>query len=576
MRRSGLAALTDSWLRQVFADAAADARRRPGAGRAGRGRRLRPRRAGAGQRPRPVLLHADREHGRRPGREDLVPGLGHRRAPRPRGAHLRGGPPAGQHRPRRPARAARRPAGRRRRRRWSAGCAPASSATGARRPAAGCPSCGRRGTSAAPAPATCGTTSSPTSRRAAAGCATSCRCAPSPPPGSPTGRTATSTTPYAGWPTSATPCTWSPAGPATGCCCRSRTSVAARPRPGRRRRAAARGRCSSAAAVTHAADVTWRRALQATRPQRSRFVRGRRPVLRLLGPGLAEHDGEAVLTAQADPRVRPAARAADGRPRGPRRAAALAELGRPARRPTARRCREPWPENARHLFVELLGAGAAAGAGLGGPRPGRAARPAAAGVGPGAAPPAAQRGAPLQRRPAPARDARCRRRRWCATCTARTCCSSAALLHDIGKGSPRRPQRGGRAARRRGRARGWASTPTTSQPSGLLVRHHLLLVETATRRDLDDPATVAAVADALGDRRGARAAGGPDPWPTRWPPARPPGASGRRASWTTSYAGPRCGLHGAPPPPPPPLTADAGRAGRTPAGWPSSPSRTRR
>ncbi len=57
-------------------------------------------------------------------------------------------------------------------RRWSAGCAPASSATGARPPAAGCPSCARPGTSGARGPATCATTWSPTSRRAAAGCAT--------------------------------------------------------------------------------------------------------------------------------------------------------------------------------------------------------------------------------------------------------------------------------------------------------------------------------------------------------------------------------------------------------------------
>ena len=33
-----------------------------------------------------------------------------------------------------------------------------------------------------------------------------------------------------------------------------------------------------------------------------------------------------------------------------------------------------------------------------------------------------------------------------------------------------------------------------------MLRHHLLLPTAATRRDLDDPATVRAVADAVGDR----------------------------------------------------------------------------
>ena len=33
-----------------------------------------------------------------------------------------------------------------------------------------------------------------------------------------------------------------------------------------------------------------------------------------------------------------------------------------------------------------------------------------------------------------------------------------------------------------------------------VVRHHLLLIETATRRDLEDPATVRSVADAVGSQ----------------------------------------------------------------------------
>ncbi|AKH87038.1 protein-PII uridylyltransferase [Streptomyces sp. CNQ-509] len=78
----------------------------------------------------------------------------------------------------------------------------------------------------------------------------------------------------------------------------------------------------------------------------------------------------------------------------------------------------------------------------------------------------------------------------------------AALLHDIGKGWPDGP--GGHSATgetiARDMARRIGFPPADVAVVATLVRHHLLLVETATRRDLDDPATVRLVADAVGGR----------------------------------------------------------------------------
>lgn len=76
----------------------------------------------------------------------------------------------------------------------------------------------------------------------------------------------------------------------------------------------------------------------------------------------------------------------------------------------------------------------------------------------------------------------------------------AALLHDIGKGWPGDHSVAGETiardvAARIGFDRADAAVLAT------LVRHHLLLVETATRRDLDDPATVRSVAAAVGTER---------------------------------------------------------------------------
>jgi [protein-PII] uridylyltransferase len=318
---------------------------------------------------------------------------------------------------------------------------------------------------------------------------------------------------------------------------------------------------ASASAVTHAADVTWRRALQATRPQRSRFVRGRRPVLRLLGPGLAEHDGEAVLTAQADPRsdpllvLRMAARAARaGLPLSPSSVDRLA-ADSPA-------LPEPWPENARHLFVELLGSGpplvpvweALDQAGL------------------------LTRLVPEwdQVRHLPQRNAvhRYSVDRHLLECAVRAAplvrdvhrpdlLLVGALLHDIGKGAPGDHREAG-APIAVGIATRMGFAPDDVEILALVVRHHLLLVDAATKRDLDDPATVAAVADALGSTEALELlsaltladalATGPAAW-SEWKAGLVDDLVRRTA----------LRLHGAPSPPPAPLTpaqqglVDAGR-----------------
>jgi [protein-PII] uridylyltransferase len=74
------------------------------------------------------------------------------------------------------------------------------------------------------------------------------------------------------------------------------------------------------------------------------------------------------------------------------------------------------------------------------------------------------------------------------------------LLHDIGKGFPGDHTEAGveivgRIATRMGFA------PEDVRTLVSLVRNHLLLAELATRRDLDDPATIASVTSAVGDRQ---------------------------------------------------------------------------
>ncbi len=73
-----------------------------------------------------------------------------------------------------------------------------------------------------------------------------------------------------------------------------------------------------------------------------------------------------------------------------------------------------------------------------------------------------------------------------------------ALLHDIGKGRPERDHTdvGVELIAQIGPHLGFSARDTETLVD--LCRHHLLLPETATRRDLDDPLTVASVARAVG------------------------------------------------------------------------------
>ncbi|MEU6305899.1 [protein-PII] uridylyltransferase [Streptomyces chartreusis] len=75
----------------------------------------------------------------------------------------------------------------------------------------------------------------------------------------------------------------------------------------------------------------------------------------------------------------------------------------------------------------------------------------------------------------------------------------AALLHDIGKGWPGDHSVAGEIIVKDVAARiGFDRDDVTVLST--LVRRHLLLVETATRRDLEDPATVRSVAEAVGSQ----------------------------------------------------------------------------
>lgn len=279
----------------------------------------------------------------------------------------------------------------------------------------------------------------------------------------------------------------------------------------------------AARVVSYASDVTWRevgRVLRARGPRpRPRGPRaggsaaasraaggpqqaGRTPQERSpLAEGVVEHDGEAALARTARPGRDPVlplrAGAAAAQAGLPLALPAVRRLARAAAEPGAAALPVPWPSEAREEFVRLLGAG-------------EATVPAwealeAEGLITGLLPEWERVRCRPQRNPvhrytvdrhlvetavrASALTRRVQRPDLLLT---------AALLHDIGKGRP-----GDHAVV--GETIAWETATRIGFGSGdaetvaALVRHHLLLVETATRRDLDDPQTIRSVAATVGD-----------------------------------------------------------------------------
>lgn len=246
-------------------------------------------------------------------------------------------------------------------------------------------------------------------------------------------------------------------------------------------------------ATTFAADVTWRAVDRALEQRRRRFRRRQQP-RRPLADGVVLQDGQAVLARDADPAhdptllVRSAAAAAQaGVPLAPASLDRLVTASGPL--PT------PWPASARDAFVALLGAG-------------RAALPVldaleVHGV--------LVRWIPewetIRFRPqhTPIHRHTVDRHSLQAAVEASALTRRvarpdvllvAALLHDIGKGSPGdHSVVGAPMAARIAERLGF--DPADAATIALLVACHLLLPEYATGRDLDDPSTVDQVIAAL-------------------------------------------------------------------------------
>ncbi|MGI5411547.1 [protein-PII] uridylyltransferase [Streptomyces chartreusis] len=261
----------------------------------------------------------------------------------------------------------------------------------------------------------------------------------------------------------------------------------------------------SARVISYASDVTWREVgrvlrARAVRPRlRAMLGGGAKPVAERspLAEGVVEQDGEVVLARAARPERDPVLPL--------RAAAAAAQAGLPLSLHAVRRMAAnvrplptPWPAEAREQLVTLLGSG----------RPTVEVWEALEAEG------LITHFLPDWER------VRCRPQRnavhiWtvdrhlietavrASEFTRRVhrpdLLLVAALLHDIGKGWPGDHSVAGEIIVKDVAARiGFDRDDVTVLST--LVRHHLLLVETATRRDLEDPATVRSVAEAVGSQ----------------------------------------------------------------------------
>ncbi|MDJ0383762.1 [protein-PII] uridylyltransferase [Streptomyces sp. G-G2] len=259
----------------------------------------------------------------------------------------------------------------------------------------------------------------------------------------------------------------------------------------------------AARVVSYAGDVTWREVGRVLRARASRprlrgllGTRGTAAVERApLADGIVEQDGEAVLALAARPERDPVLALRLG--------AAAAQAGLPVSLHAVRRLAAhgkplpvPWPADAREQLLTLLGAGE-----------------------PTVAVWEALEAEGLITRLLPDWErVRCRPQRnpvhtWtvdrhlietavrASALTRRVgrpdLLLMAALLHDIGKGWPGDHSVVGETIARDMAVRVGFDADDVAVLS-TLVRHHLLLIDTATRRDLDDPATVRSVADAVG------------------------------------------------------------------------------